>query len=159
MMLDEIVTEPHFAVVRDLIATLNLCGQEIALARICAFLVLERRSECPLRWGFRKPRHNGVTSEISTASRKRLLPGFVSFNTLFGGVSANSTCLQLTQSMIPAPRKPFQVPSGIFLCTPSTLPRTCTGAPPGDVINETVNGRHSTSQPPSRKIISLYSGT
>ena len=67
--------------------------------------------------------------------------------------------LQLTQLVIPAPRKPFQVPSGIFLCTPSTLPRSCTGAPPGDVTNEMVNGRHSTSQPPSRKIISLYSGT
>lgn len=67
--------------------------------------------------------------------------------------------VQLTQSVIPATRKPFQLPSGIFLYTMSTLPRRCTGAPPGDVINETVYGRHSTAQPPSRKINSLYSGT
>ena len=67
--------------------------------------------------------------------------------------------VQLTQSVIPATRKTFQLPSGIFLYTMSTLPRRCTGAPPGDVINETVYGRHSTAQPPSRKINSLYSGT
>jgi small GTP-binding protein len=67
--------------------------------------------------------------------------------------------VQLTQSVIPAARKPFQLPSGIFLCTPSTLPRRCTGGPPGDVTTETVYGRHSTSQPPSRKTISWYSGT
>ncbi len=80
-------------------------------------------------------------------------------NYLFGGVSVNSTVVQLTQSKIPARRKHFQLPSGIFLCTPSTLPRRCAGVPPGDVTNEAVYGRHSTSQPPSRKIISLYSGT
>lgn len=67
--------------------------------------------------------------------------------------------VQLTQSVIPATRKPFQLPSGIFLYTMSTLPLRCTGAPPGDVINETVYGRHSTAPPPSRKINSLYSGT
>ena len=33
----------------------------------------------------------------------------------FGGVSVNSTVLQLTQSKIPAPRKHFQLPSGSFL--------------------------------------------
>src|SRR5438105_15889235 len=78
---------------------------------------------------------------------------------LFGGVSVNSTCRTTTQSVIPATRKTFQLPSGIFLYTMSTLPLRCTGAPPGDVINETVYGRHSTAQPPSRKITYLYSGT
>ena len=55
--------------------------------------------------------------------------------------------LQLTLSKIPIPRKPFQLPSGSFLYTTSTVPRTCIGAPPGDVTNEPVNGRHSTAQP------------
>ena len=32
--------------------------------------------------------------------------------------------VQLTQLVIPATRKPFQLPSGIFLLTPSTVPRT-----------------------------------
>ena len=46
--------------------------------------------------------------------------------------------LQLTQPVIPAPRKHFQAPSGSFLYTMSTVPRACTGAPPGDVTNEAV---------------------
>src|SRR5262249_41879464 len=46
--------------------------------------------------------------------------------------------LQLTQPAIPAPRKHFQAPSGSFLYTMSTVPRACTGAPPGDVTNEAV---------------------
>ncbi len=74
-------------------------------------------------------------------------------------VSINATIVQLTQSKIPAPRKAFQLPSCTFLCTPSARPRRFTGAPPADVITESVYGRHSTSQPPFRKIISLCSGT
>src|SRR5215510_13477495 len=68
-------------------------------------------------------------------------------------------CRATPHAKNPAPRKHFQLPSGIFLATMSTMPRPFTGAPPGDVINEPVNGRHSTAQPSSRKIISLYSGT
>lgn len=59
----------------------------------------------------------------------------------------------------PIPRKPFQLPSGSFFRTPSTVPRTCTGASPGDVSNEPVHRPHPTAQPPSRKVKSLGSGT
>jgi hypothetical protein len=59
----------------------------------------------------------------------------------------------------PSARKAFQLPSGSFFNTPSTVPRICFTSPPGDSVYEAVNVRHSTAQPPSRNVKSLTSGT
>src|SRR5713101_3282703 len=63
-----------------------------------------------------------------------------------------------THSVIPIARKHFQLPSGSFLSTASTVPRTCVGSPPGDATNDALKERHSTA-PPSQILKSLVSGT
>ena len=40
-----------------------------------------------------------------------------------------------THSVVPIPRKTFQVPSGSFLNPPSTVPRICFGSPPHAVAD------------------------
>ena len=42
-------------------------------------------------------------------------------------------------SVPPIPRKHFQLPSGSFLSTTSTLPRICFASPPGESTYEAVN--------------------
>jgi hypothetical protein len=70
-------------------------------------------------------RHTGVATS------------FVGFIPLFCGVPVSSTCVA-THSVIPIARKHFQLPSGSFLSTASTVPRTCFGSPPGDATYEAV---------------------
>ena len=61
-------------------------------------------------------------------------------------------------SVIPIARKHFQLPSGSFLSTASTVPRTCVGWRPGDATNDAAKERHSTA-PASQIVKSLVSGT
>ena len=51
-------------------------------------------------------------------------------NSVFGGVVFSHACALFTQA--PIMRKSFQLPSGSFLSTISTVPRTCFASPPGE---------------------------
>ena len=55
-------------------------------------------------------------------------------------------------------RKHFQLPSASFFNTTRTAPRIRFASPPGESTYEAVKERHSTAQPPSRKVKSLVSG-
>ena len=87
-----------------------------------------------------RPRLPAPTRRGSASIRtRRRTPEFSGARSVSAATPCSAACqstppvVQLTQSVIPAPRKPFQLPSGSFLCTPSTMPRSCIGAPPGDV--------------------------
>jgi hypothetical protein len=78
-------------------------------------------------------RARGGTSSRQTGAAT----SFVSFIPLFCGVPISATRVA-THSGIPIARKHFQLPSGSFLSTASTVPRTCVGSPPGDATYEAV---------------------
>ena len=78
---------------------------------------------------------------------------------LFWGVAMSPNCAGPYCDVSPIPRKHFQLPSGSLFNTTSTVPRICFASPPGESTYEAVKERHTTAEPPSRKVKSLVSGT